>query len=83
MMMNNEWRISRNQCEDGVLVIEDSDGITVCELAFTAGDEEKVARLIASATRLLSACKTHGLCLTITDWIEGTSVRQPREKNLL
>lgn len=80
--MNNSWRVVRTDCDDGALSIEDEDGITICELAFTGGDEETVARTIAAAPRLHSACCTHGICPATTKWIAAaSSKRQPRGSN--
>ena len=85
--MNTIWRVLEGRCDDGALIIEDSDGITVCELAFTGGDEEYVARLIASAPKLLAACKTGHLEVEGKEgeryetvlWIEaGKLERSPR-----
>ena len=79
--MNKEWRVVRTGCDDGALSIEDTDGITICELSFTGGDEELVARLIVAAPMLYNACQTHDVCPATTAWVsEGNRERKPRAK---
>ena len=83
------WNVVRPKDDNDAWSIEDDDGITICELSFTGGDEVRVARLIAAAPNLRSAvlsCAARTNCPTspkpwIIDWIDEPLTRVPREKS--
>lgn len=79
--MISGWHVVRDNCNDGAFSIEDEEGITICELAFTSGDEEQIARLICAAPLLYNACKAYDISSHVCRWIEKAVVsRQPRDK---
>ncbi len=74
------WRTiaPKDDCE--AWSIEDENGATICELSFTNGDEERIARMIASAPRMYSACIAHDMDEDTTTWINESVQRIPREE---